>query len=888
MNRRWLRALLVAVVALPLWVLPPTAVQAAVADIEFTRLAGPTRYSTSVQIAEAYIDHVDGLADVPKVDTVILGSGLDEHVGWVAPVPMLSRLERAPLVFTRPDDVPVPVEQFLQRRAIRRVILLGGTKVISAAVERELGELGIDAVERLGSDDVHLHAVAVAESFAHPAGEFLKKGSTALLTTSNAFADALAAGPMAYQGEYPILLTSPGSLHPAVFDFLVASDISHVIILGGTAAVGSAVQQALSGLDFTTARIAGNDRYTTAIELAETMLDRDDPLRPCFDGAELGLAYGGLSPDAIASGPLLGEQCAPLLLTAADTLPRTVASFLRSDDYVTGDAANDLEVTVFGGTAVVPTEVVTQFFERATTLVPIGGRISVKLDPDVKTTDEFTVTFDSGIDAKKAARALDSDVRMFSVNSEPVRAASSSLCVASPPDVDEWCASARVRGNSVTVTLEREHQILKVEDVITVTGGQLIGANNSPRPTARFSYVVPEPHEPADLDAPEIHIIAPAGQNQIAVLVIEEHPLDPELLTPAELAERITVLAADGTPKGLDPVEVAPGPNPGAAGTRAEHERYLFTLGTLTLEPDDTITVPRGAFLDEDGRANPQRRFVVPEPSIDFRIEEVTVGDVDSTNQARVILSTDTQPNDSPTGTLTITARSDGIAAGGRGNDWRVYGVGLPETDDDTDAPDIDCSDPETECLTVSVNRTTRVIQYRIQAGEPTFADLAEALAANSDFAANFIVEIAGVDEASGSIGGTVQAGRQLLGGGTAVGIRVRFSAPVKALLDPTNDREPLGTDVVNCVDIPLVADLVPRLNLTRDGCTLHFNAPDHVIHMTLNATSATRLPGPGDLVFINGNAARSYETTTDDPEGRPSVAQGWLSIRYDPSVPVN
>ncbi|MCY3891680.1 MAG: cell wall-binding repeat-containing protein [Acidimicrobiaceae bacterium] len=881
MSRRWLWAVLAAVLALPLWTLPHLAAGAAVIDVEFTRLAGPTRYSTSVQIAEAYMDRVDELPDESRVDTVILGSGLDRHAGWAVPVPMLSRLERAPLVFTRPDDVPVPVEQFLQRRDIRRVILLGGPAVISTAVERELGDLGVGTVERLGSDDIHSHAIEVATSFGLPAGEFGSKGRTALLTTSRVLADALAAGPMAYQGRYPILLTPPDSLHPAVFDFLVASDLDHVIIVGGTAAVGGAVQRALSGLDFTTARIAGNDRYGTAVELAETMLDRDDPLRPCFDGTELGLAYGGLSPDAIASGPLLGEQCALLLLTPSDTLPRTVASFLRSDDYVTGDADNALEVTVFGGTAVVPAEVVTQFFERATTLIPIGGRISVELDPVTETAHQFTVIFTSDIDSKKAARALEPDVRMFSVNSEPVRAASSELCAASPADPDEWCASVRVRGKSVTVTLDRDHRLLEAEDVIAVTGGQRIGTNNSPRPTARFSFVIPEPEEPADLDAPEVRIIAPAGHDRFAVLVIEEHPYEPAVLTPAEVAERIAVMAGDGTRKPLDLDPAPAGPSPGAAGTRAKHQRYVFALDGTTLEEGDAITVSRGVFLDEDGRASPRHLHVVAEPSVDFRIETVTVGDVDSTNQARVTLTASTQLDATPSGALTVTARSDGFASGGRGNDWRVYGVGLPETDDDSDAEDVDCSDPDEECITVLVNRTTRVIAYRILAGEPTFAELAEVLSDDRDFAANFVVEVVGADAAGGTIGGTVQAGLQLSGGGTAVGLRVRFGDPVAALLDAADPPAPLGADAVACTSIPLVADLVPKLIVARDGCRLHFDAPDQVIHMTLNAASVSRLPARGDLVFVSGAAARDYG-------GRTNIAQGWLSIRYDPSVPVD
>ncbi len=873
----WLPTLLAALLASGLLALPHDAAHAAVDDAEFTRLSGPTRYSTSVQIAEAYIDVVDELADTPDVDTVIMGSGLDEHAGWVTPVPMLSKLHRAPLVFTRPDEVPVQVAQFLQRRGIRRVILLGGTQVISAAVESELADLGVEVVERLGSDDIHLHSVAVAESFNNPAGTAARSVGTALLATSNAFADALAAGPMAYQGDYPILLTPQDRLHSAVFDYLVASDIERLIIVGGTAAVGTAVQKALSGLDFKISRIAGIDRYGTAVKLAEAQLDRDDPLWPCFDGAELGLAYGGLSPDAIASGPLLGELCAPLLLTGSDTLPRSVLSFLRSDARVTGDADHGPSVTVFGGTAVVPTDVVNQIFERRATLVPIGGRISVVLDPGTETADQFTVTFDGDIDATKAARALDSDVRMFSVNADPVRASSSGLCEATPADPDEWCGDVRVLGDSVTVTLDGDHRVLEAGDVITVTGGQRIGSDNSPRPLARFSYTIPEPDESVDRDAPQVEIIAPAGQAQFAVLVIEENPFSPPLHDAAALATRITVTDADGAIKN---VTAASNPTAGAAGTRSSHQRYLFSLEGDMLEPGDAIAVPRGVFVDEAGLRNRAQHSVVAEHSIELRIESVTIGDVETANPASVMLKASTQL-DAPTGSLTITARKDGFASGSRGNEWRVYGVGLPQSDDEENQGEDSNEDIDPE-IGVSLNRTTRLIRYDILRGEPTFADLAEALWADVTFSANFTVTVADVIADSGSIGGTITAGVQFSGGGTAVGVRVRFSDPVKSLLGGATRRETIDAGVTECSALPLLADIAPSFNAARgDGCTLGFAAPDNLVYFKLNSRSATRFPGRGASVFINGNAANDYAD-------RSSAVQGWLTIRYDPDVAVD
>ena len=818
-RRRLVGAALAALTAVPLLSVPHHAAHAAVLTADVTRLSGPTRYSTAVQIAEAYMDHVDELPDTQQVDTVVIGSGLDEHVGWAAPVPLLARLERAPLVFTHPQDVPVPVEQFLQRRQVRRAILVGGTDVVSAAVADELTALGVEVVQRVGSNDVHQHAAAIARSFPQPAGEFPGKGRTALLATSGVFADALAAGPMAYRGQYPILLTPRDRLDRSAFDFLLASDIEHLIILGGTAAVGAAVQQQLAGLDFTIARITGNDRYHTAVKLAETQLKQlaAATAHPCYDGAELGLAYGGLPPDAIASGPLLGERCAPLLLTPADVLPRRVATFLRSDLYVTGNASNELDVTVFGGTSVVPDDVVSQFVKRATTLVPIGGRISAALDADSGKTSEFTVKFSSSIDAKRAAKPM--ELRMFSINSEPVFAEPNTGCPnGSGPDI--YHGTARVSGNSIAVELCPGDD-LEAGDVITVTGGQRIGINNSPRPLARFSYVIPTPDETVDRDAPAVEV-----------------------------------------------------------GTRDRHQRYLVTLsGTSQIEAGDAMTVLRGSFFDESANASPRHRYVVPERGADFRIESVSVGASDNKNAASVTLDASTQLNATPSGSLKIEARSDGIAAGARGNAWRIYGTGLKPTSDDDD----DDAEPE---IGVSVETAKRLIRYVIQAGEPTFEDLASALSSDAVFAANFTVTTDSVGEDSTTIGGTRAAGVPLTGGGTAVGVRVRFNESVKVLLWAPDTQIPTATD---CVDpsrdagqrlLDLLVEVAPSMS-SSDGCRLHFAAPDDVVHMRLSSPSAARLPVAGDVLFIDGNTATNYA-------GSANASQGWLTIRYDADVPVD
>lgn len=286
------------------------------------------------------------------------------------------------MLLTAPDELPSAVATFLARPAITTVYIVGNEEVVSAAVEVVVAAINGVTVNRIASVDT---AAAAAVEIAGlvgwtpgSPGEIPGRGRTALLATGENFADALAAGPLAYRGDHPILLTPASELPAAVATFLRDSLTDHVVILGGTAAVSAAVDNSVKGLGITTQRWQGADRFATAIDIAEQLLGANAP-QQCFDDSgddsgDVGLAYGWRSPDAIVSGPLLGELCAPLLLTERNTLSSTVTEFLRSDDYVTGDAVGKLRITVFGGTAAVGSRALDSA-TRAATLVALGATL---------------------------------------------------------------------------------------------------------------------------------------------------------------------------------------------------------------------------------------------------------------------------------------------------------------------------------------------------------------------------------------------------------------------------------------------------------------------------------------------------------------------------------
>ncbi|NLC27267.1 MAG: cell wall-binding repeat-containing protein, partial [Campylobacteraceae bacterium] len=81
---------------------------------------------------------------------------------------------------------------------------------------------------------------------------------TAILVQSSNFPDALAAGPLAYQMDAPILLTKANELHSVTEAELKRLQAKHVVIMGGAGAVAPEVETAIKKLGMTVERISGS------------------------------------------------------------------------------------------------------------------------------------------------------------------------------------------------------------------------------------------------------------------------------------------------------------------------------------------------------------------------------------------------------------------------------------------------------------------------------------------------------------------------------------------------------------------------------------------------------------------------------------------------------
>lgn len=175
--------------------------------------------------------------------------------------------------------------------------------------------------------------------------------SVVYLVNGAQFPDALAASARAGIYDAPVLLVKQDHLPQATRDALTRLKPGRLVVVGGTGAVSTTIENQLR--TYTTGtmqRVAGDNRYETAANLAS------------YYGAgqpRVFLASGEDFPDALAAAALAGSQHTPLLLTQGDWLSSATRTQLNR--------LNPTEIVVLGGTSSVSSAVASRAATYATT-----------------------------------------------------------------------------------------------------------------------------------------------------------------------------------------------------------------------------------------------------------------------------------------------------------------------------------------------------------------------------------------------------------------------------------------------------------------------------------------------------------------------------------------
>ena len=287
-------------------------------EIQSTRLSGATRYDTMSQVVlQAY----PGTAN-----TVIVASGANYPDALAASG--LSGVLDAPIVLTDQKALPTQTVTQLKRLNPSKIIIVGGASAVNASVASELKKYA-DTVTRLGGNTRYDTSYQLYQQGVS------SWGSTAIVTTGAGYADALSVSSYAYANKAPVFLCDPNTGLTSQ-QYAALAKFSHVVVVGGTAAVPA---KHLSGLNGVT-RLAGATRYETSVELAKWAQKNGG-----LSMSSVVYARGDDYPDALVSGSLAGHSKAPVLLVSDASSPAV--------SYSAGFKGKVTNAYVVGGTAAV-------------------------------------------------------------------------------------------------------------------------------------------------------------------------------------------------------------------------------------------------------------------------------------------------------------------------------------------------------------------------------------------------------------------------------------------------------------------------------------------------------------------------------------------------------
>jgi len=186
-------------------------------------------------------------------------------------------------------------------------------------------------VARLSGADAIATAVAISQhDWAQPGSEtggpmLPAKFASAVVIAGSGLAstDALVAAPLAVAKNAPLLLNGPSGLDPRNL-----AEIARVLpgggppsVVGGPAVIGPGIDTALEEDRYQVTRLAGSDRYSTAVAVADNGLDNPATI---VEATGLGAA------DALVSGPAAAHAGGAVLLTDGPSQAEPTAAYLTS------------------------------------------------------------------------------------------------------------------------------------------------------------------------------------------------------------------------------------------------------------------------------------------------------------------------------------------------------------------------------------------------------------------------------------------------------------------------------------------------------------------------------------------------------------------------------
>lgn len=257
------------------------------------RLFGSGSVATSAAISAANFP-----ADV---DTVVVARV--NHYADALTVSAIARKANAPVLLINTNSIPAVAADELTRLSPEKIIIAGGPSAISATVEAQLATFAPSGVSRIFGSTSANTAVEISK-YAHPDPD-ANPVATVYISTGSSFQDALAVAAPAARDNSPVLLVGRDSMTTAVRNEIARLTPDKVVILGGTSAVSTAVENQLKA-SWTTERIGGAGSIETAVRISEAHFQPPVPVAY--------LTTNSNYPDALSIASVAGAKGAPIIL----------------------------------------------------------------------------------------------------------------------------------------------------------------------------------------------------------------------------------------------------------------------------------------------------------------------------------------------------------------------------------------------------------------------------------------------------------------------------------------------------------------------------------------------------------------------------------------------
>lgn len=241
-----------------------------------TREWGGNRYATSAAIA------LTNFASGVNVAYVATGTNFPDAL---AAGPATAK-HGGPVLLVTGTSIPAETADALGRLNPDRIVVAGGTSVVSVGVATQLAAYA--PVSRQAGANRYATAANIS------AANFATNVPVVFVATGTNFPDALAAGPAAAKGGGPILLVQPGFVPTETAAEIRRLNPDHIVIVGGTGTVSAATANALVRL---TLKPTGPTQTGTVTRVIDS-----DTIEVNIGGVIYDVRYTGIDTPEIHSG----------------------------------------------------------------------------------------------------------------------------------------------------------------------------------------------------------------------------------------------------------------------------------------------------------------------------------------------------------------------------------------------------------------------------------------------------------------------------------------------------------------------------------------------------------------------------------------------------------